>query len=216
MGKKICKWPELKEKMAAWKIGSSFPKGTELGFDSPYGIAGWGGNFAIVQKGKLIGFTEGYLGYKQKKGKKIGKYEKLNKRYFPKLKCGLFSSTVKADVYFVTPKLHTFLSINCAKSGYGVSLALSVNLSVQDAYQVTNRLLEKTNSKYYTEKSMDGVCAELAKNACERIIPTLSFSPCRLTVNKSATSKEATEFLEKFKYVFSQDLAAIGYAVKFE
>jgi hypothetical protein len=26
----------------------------------------------------------------------------------------------------------------------------------------------------------------------------------------------AKEFLEKFKYVFSQDLAAIGYAVKFE
>lgn len=215
MGKKIAKRPEFKEKMAAWKIGSSFDKNVELGFDSPYGVTGWGEHYVIIQKGRLVGVTGGIVNVKEKNKKKIINFEKLNKRFFPKLKCGLFSSTVKADVYSVATDIYTYQTINCSKLQYSVSVSYQLHLKIKDACQICERLLVKTNSSYYTQKSLISVVDELAKQACDRIIPTLSFSPCRLTVNKSSTSKESTEFAEKFKYALTQDLAAIGYELSF-
>ena len=217
MGKKICKRPEFKEKMAAWKIGSSFDNGVELGFDSPYGVTGWGENYVIIQKGKLVANTNGIVSIKEKNKKKQIHLQKLNKLYFPKLKCGplFFFGKVKADVYSVLTDIYTYQTINCVKSQYNVSVSYQMHLKIKDAAQICERLLVKTNSSYYTEKSVIAVVETLAKQACEKIIPTLSFSPCRLTVNKSSTSKEAVEFAEKFKAYLKADLAAIGYELSF-
>lgn len=216
MGKKICRRPDFKEKMAAWRIGRVFDKGVELGYDSPYGVTGFGDHFVIIQKGKLVGDTKGLIGVKEKNGKKTILLEKLNKKYFPKLKCGLLSKKVKADVYSVTTDIYTYPTINCSKQNYNLSVSFYAHLTIKDPCQICNRLLEKTKSDRYTEKSLCGVYEELAKQACEQIIPTLSFGPCRLTVNKHATSKESLEVAQKFKYVLTQDFNSLGYNLSFD
>ena len=215
MAKKIYKRPEFKETLAAWKLGSSFEKGVELGFDSPYGVTGWGEHFVIVQKGKLVADTDGIVSISKKNNKTKVKFKKLNRLYFPKLKCSLLSKKVKADVYSVATDIYTYQTINCTKSQYNVSVAYQMHLKIKDAAEICERLLVKTNSSYYTQKSLISVVEALAKQACEKIIPTLSFAPCRLTVNKTATSKEAVEFAEKFKAYLKLDLAAIGYELIF-
>lgn len=218
MGKKICRRPEFKEKMAAWRIGRTFEKGMELGYDSPYGVTGFGDHFVIVQKGKLVGDTSGYIGSKEQKGKKLKKImlEKLNKKYFPKLRCGLFSKKIKANIYSVTTNINTYPTINCSKNGYNLSVSFYAHLTIKDAALICDTLLEKTNSDRYTEKSLCAVYEELAYKACEKIIPTLSFGPCRLTVNAYSTSQQALEVAEKFKFILTQDFNSIGYNIKFD
>lgn len=161
----VIKTPETKVPVVAWHIGSKFEK------NAPF-EAGINHQYLVIQNGKVLGATTGTVS----KGRKSSTAT-LSKKHFKELKCGLFSKTVKAEIYSLRDGF--FLESHVTRfreyfpKGEATTLTVEAKFSayllVDDAKKVYETLLKKTGDEFYTYNGISHVFHDLAIEAMNRV-----------------------------------------------
>lgn len=192
MSNQVITKKSFKEPMFFSHIGSSFEKNAKL-----QNIPGH--HYIIVQNGEFVGASKGGSGVL------------LNKKCFSKLKCGLFSKTVSADIYSAND--YSFEKKYFAgKTQYGFNIHMKVSIKVKDEYKLYSKIVNDLKTVFYLGSTLEGVYCDFIDESIKEIAPTLSFPPTEhsIFITTAPLKEEAKEVYDKLKVVLNRKFSVIG------
>ena len=181
--------------------------------------------YILVQDEKVIGSTTGKTRYGNKT-------VKLNKKFFPELKCGLFSKNVDVDIYYIKnhhsfgfskgSRLNIFGSFprNAPASQTFSCLGIDfmVEIRMDDPAKAYETFIVKTKTTYISDKSMRDFYINIGKSVLDEVCKNLSFKPGTPFPNpkteKSLEFPETKELFTKFKTMYENTWKDFGYTAK--
>ncbi len=210
MATKICK-QQTKDHMAVWHIDSTFEKNSTFTTE--------GSNYyVLVQDGKVVGSTTGSY-----KSKPI----KLNKKFFPDLKCGLFSKNVKVDIFHIASSLHLtpfktgiavkYDYLRAPGEEYIMNCELSARVRVDDPVKVYRSLIEDIGGLFYKTDDLMQAFKIFAERELKEVTHALTLPAGRYGVNRfhKITSEEQQIFAD-IKKRLEDDFKKMGYKLTVE
>lgn len=214
----VIKRKTLSEPTFACLLGERFEKNST--FDTSEQLT-----YILVQNGKMIGSTTGKTQYGNKE-------VKLNKKFFPDLKCGLFSKNVDVEMFYIKhhygfgfsqgQRLSIFGSfprnVPADKSFKCLGIDYMVELNMSDPKKAYESFFIKTNTSYITVKSMNNFCIEVGKDVLDVVTKNLSFGPetrfPNLKNENNLQFPETKEIFTKFKELYEKTWKDFGYNAK--
>lgn len=204
---------ETKDYMAIWHIDSTFEKNSTfntVGCDS----------YVLVQDGKIVGSTTGKTRYKSKT-------VKLNKKFFPELKCGLFSKKVKVDIFHVEHSFNlTSYGIGCRVNydymkapgeEYIVECNLSASVMIEDPEKIYKNLIESIGGLFYTTEDLREAFKKFVEHELQEVTHSLTLPAGRYSVTKFYADKpETQEIFKQMKQRLEADFKRMGYKLHLE
>ena len=204
---------QTKDFMAIWHIDSVFEK------NSTFNTAGCD-YYVLVQDGKIVGSTNGKTRYKSKT-------VKLNKKFFPNLKCGFFSKKVKVDIFHVE---HSFLlnsyGIGCRVKydymkapgqEYITEYDISGSVMVDNPERIYNSLIETTGGLFYTVEDLRAAFKMFAQRELEAVTKSLTLPAGRYSASKyHAGNANDLEVYNLLKQRLEKVFKEMGYKLHLE
>lgn len=214
----VIKKEKLNEPMFACRKGSIFEKNST--FDTNDQMM-----YILLQDDKIIGSTKGKTEYG-------GKIVKLNKKFFPELKCGLFSKDVNVEIYYIKHHSGYGFSIGQPLKIFGsfprkapvgqvfncLGINFRVEINMSDPKKAYEFFIKKPKASYLSDANMKDFCIEIAKSTLDEVLPNLSFKPGtpfqNLNNENSLKCPESKELFTKFKELYEMAWKEFGYDAK--
>lgn len=146
--------------------------------------------YILIKDKKIIGSTSGKTRY-------VNKTVKLNKKFFPELKCDFFSKNVNVEIFYIKnhydfgyykgQRLNILGSFSrnvpADKSYNSLNIDFMVEMKMVNPDKAYEYFFVKTNSPYIRVKSMKNFCIEVGKSILDEVMKNLSFKPGTPFVN---------------------------------
>ena len=212
----VIKKQPTKDYMFAWHIDDHFEKNST--FDTKDGFT-----YVIVQDGKVIGSTTGKTQYGNKT-------VKLSKKFFPELKCGLFSKNVNVDIYCLKTNYDMGFSYGNKLNIFGdypknapanktrcLSFYYTIGMKISDVEKAYKSFFVKTESLFITIDSIKNFIKTVSDAVLDDVVETLSFpleTPIPSFSIESHLTPESKELFTKFKALAEKTWKDFGYDAK--